>query len=254
MRYAFVDGDILAFKASSAVQKDIDWGDGLWTCHAEVDDAWDYFTDMLIAIDEKLNKHFVGEEITYVFCFSDEDNFRKSYNPDYKSNRRSNRKPCCYKGLVDKIKETYISHTVKYLEADDVVGIYCTSPVYKDICVAVSMDKDFKTIPGYFYDFGNDVLHSITEKDSKKWLCYQTLVGDVTDGYKGCPTYGPVKANKLLNGHPDSEWWSEVLKAFKSQGLTEEDAIREATMARILHYEDYPLNESEGLPKKYNPF
>lgn len=67
MRYAFVDGDILAFKASSAVQKDIDWGDGLWTCHAEVDDAWDYFTDMLIAIDEKLNKHFIGEEITYVF-------------------------------------------------------------------------------------------------------------------------------------------------------------------------------------------
>lgn len=26
MRYAFVDGDIIAFKASSAVQKDIDWG------------------------------------------------------------------------------------------------------------------------------------------------------------------------------------------------------------------------------------
>lgn len=47
MAKLLIDGDILAYKASSSVQKDIDWGDGLWTCHAYLEDAIEQFRNLL---------------------------------------------------------------------------------------------------------------------------------------------------------------------------------------------------------------
>ena len=47
MAKLLIDGDILAYKASSSVQKDIDWGDGLFTCHAYLEDAIEQFRNLL---------------------------------------------------------------------------------------------------------------------------------------------------------------------------------------------------------------
>lgn len=253
VEYAIIDGDILAFKSSSAVQKDIDWGDDLWTCHADLKEAWDYFQDMLAGIMSNLKKHGVHPN-KMILCFSGSNNFRHTLNQDYKSNRRGSRKPCCYRGLVDKIKSNYPTESQDNLEADDMVGILATSPKYKGKCVTISSDKDFKTIPAMFYNFNTDELLNISKDNADYWLCYQTLIGDITDGYKGCPSYGPVKADRLLKKIPYGERWEAVVKAYESQGLTKEDAILQCSMAHILHYEDHKEYETKAfIPKLYVP-
>lgn len=249
-----IDGDIIAYKASSAVQKDIDWGDGLWTCHAYLEDAIDQFISILDGILEGMYEHTLDEYSTddMVFFFSDKDNFRKHYLPDYKSNRKNTRKPTCYNALVEWVNNNYkCVKPIKYLEADDVIGIYATT---NEDSIIVSMDKDFKTIPGKFYDFGRGEFKAISKKEADYWHMYQTLIGDTTDGYKGCPSYGPVKANKLLHSVPvDKCLWETVVEAYVKQGLTEDDAILQATMARILRKEDFERFTEGELPPLWSP-
>ena len=74
----------------------------------------------------------------------------------------------------------------------------------------------------------------------------QTLIGDIADGYKGCPGIGAVKAKKLLDEAPV---WATVKDAYEKAGLTEEDALQQARMARILRSSDYP----DGQVKLWSP-
>lgn len=252
--YLLIDGDIIAYKASSSVQKDIDWGDGLWTCHAYLDDAIEQFKVILDGIleglyENTLERYNVSDML---FFFSDKDNFRKHYLPDYKSNRKNTRKPTCYNALVEWVYNSYKRiKPIKYLEADDVIGIYAT---INEDSIIVSMDKDFKTIPSKFFDFGRGEFKVISKKEADYWHMYQTLVGDATDGYKGCPSYGPVKANKLLRSVPVDKLWETVVEAYVKQGLTEDDAILQATMARILRKEDFERFTEGELPPLWSPY
>lgn len=230
-----IDGDIIAYQASSSVQRDINWGDDLWTCHAFLSDAQQQFNNI---IDEILNRDvFVADDYDIIYAFSDANNFRKDLNPTYKENRVNKRKPTCYKALVDSIKQKYNTVTLPNIEGDDVLGILATDPEYDSIIV--SLDKDMKTLPCKFYNFGKDELITITEDRAKYWHMYQTLIGDTTDGYSGCPKYGPVKASKLLDETDPQDYWKVVVDAFKKQGMTEEDALLQARMAYILHKGDY---------------
>ena len=63
----------------------------------------------------------------------------------------------------------------------------------------------------------------------------QTLTGDVTDGYKGCPGVGEKKAETILK----KGTWEEVLKAYEAAKLTEQDALQQARVARICRVEDF---------------
>lgn len=236
-RVALIDGDVIAYKSSVAVQKDIDWGDGLWTCHAFLGEATVQAEAMIEGLTEDFDK--------IILTFSDKHNFRKDILPTYKSNRIGKRKPTCYKGLVAWLKDHYKSYTYKNLEGDDVLGILATEPVENNERVILSIDKDFKTIPSKFYDFSRDEFYDHTKNDALYWHMYQTLIGDVTDGYSGCPTYGPVKAKRLLNSVSPEEYWDAVVDAYKTQGLTEEDALLQARVAHILHYGDYNMETGE---------
>lgn len=248
-----IDGDIIAYKASSSVQKDIDWGDGLWTCHAYLDDAIEQFKSILDVIlegiyENTLERYNVSDML---FFFSDKDNFRKYYLPEYKSNRKNTRKPTCYRALVEWVYNTHkCVKPIKYLEADDLIGIYATT---YDSSMIVSMDKDFKTIPSKFFDFGRGEFRSISKDEADYWHMYQTLVGDITDGYKGCPSYGPVKAKKTLANITTDNLWDTVVKAYEKEGLTKDDAILQATMARILRKEDFDRFTEGELPPLWAP-
>lgn len=251
--YLLIDGDIIAYRASSAVQKDIDWGDGLWTCHAYLEDAIDQFKVILDGIleglyENTLERYNVSDML---FFFSDKDNFRKHYLSDYKSNRKDTRKPTCYNALVEWVYNSYkCIKPIKYLEADDLIGIFATS--YENTII-ISMDKDFKTIPAKFFDFGRGEFKVISKDEADYWHMYQTLVGDITDGYKGCPSYGPVKAKKTLSNIPADSLWDTVVKAYEKEGLTKDDAILQATMARILRKEDFHRFTEGDLPPLWSP-
>ena len=70
------------------------------------------------------------------------------------------------------------------------------------------------------------------------------------DGYKGVPGIGAKGAEKLLAEAQGKEW--EVIRgAYEKAGLTEEDALRNARLARILRPNEYNFTIKE--PILWNP-
>ena len=242
------DADMVCFKVCAAVEKEIDWGDGLWTLHADADEAQNKIDatvrDLTMKVLDKLNYEGTYE---IVMCFSDDVNFRKKLYPLYKANRIGKRKPVCYRGVVEWVKSEYTAYQRDGLEADDCLGILST--MNPGNAVIISGDKDFKSVPGMFYDYLHGVLYEIDQDDADKAHLYQTLIGDTADNYPGCPGVGEKTAEKLFM--TDGVSWDTVVKQFEKKGLTEEDAILQARVARILRKEDYDFKTKE--PILWNP-
>lgn len=242
------DADMLVFETCSSVEQEINWGDDLWTLHADAADAKARIDDRVLSLTNtiltKLN-HDGAYEI--LMCFTDDNNFRKKILPTYKANRIGKRKPVCYKGVKDWVMENYTTYLRPYLEADDCIGILATS---KPNTIVISGDKDFKSVPGRFYNYRKGELYEISVEEADKWHLYQTLIGDTADNYSGCPGIGEKTAEKLL---ADECSWNAVVAQFTKKGLTEADALIQARVARILRKEDYDFKKKEPIlwePKK----
>ena len=238
MTTALIDADVLAYQAASAGEKPTNWGDGLWTLHSYEDDVLGMFEDKLKSLLEKL------EATKYILAFTAPNNFRYSVLPSYKGNRVDKRKPMLLNWVKSQAMEDHESFIKEGLEGDDCLGILATCGRYVDPVIC-SIDKDFKTIPGKFYDFGKDVLYDISEAEADWWHMYQTLVGDATDGYKGCPGIGPVAAKKILD--QEGDMWTNVVAAFTKAKLGPEEALVQARVARICRASDYSFNKKEVI-------
>lgn len=225
-----IDADIYAFRALAATEEETNWGDDVWTLSADHRAGMNAFTSEIDKIKEVLN----SEDL--LLCFSGSDNFRKHINPTYKGNRKNSRKPLGYPAFVEELKSKYEWQLHDNLEADDVLGLLATRPDNAGQCVVVSEDKDLMTIPCKLYRPHADERLDISEADADKNFLTQTLTGDATDGYSGCPTIGAKRAAALLGNRPA---WSLVEAAFIKQGLTREDALLQARMARILRWSDW---------------
>lgn len=83
-------------------------------------------------------------------------------------------------------------------------------------------------MPGNFFDLGHPEggILRITPEAANLWFITQTLTGDPTDNYPGCPGIGPATARKLLKdaGPVMTTLWAVVLAAYEKAGLTESDA------------------------------
>jgi DNA polymerase-1 len=167
-------------------------------------------------------------------CISGADNFRKGISPTYKGGRKKSRKPCGYPAFVQWCKDTYEYGIEDTLEADDLMGILATTPGANTIIV--SDDKDMLTIPSRLYLPTRGDLIDQTVAAADHAFLTQTLTGDTTDGYSGCPKVGAVTAARILGSRPD---WSLVESAFIKSGLTKDDALTQARLARILRHEDW---------------
>jgi DNA polymerase-1 len=226
-RTLLIDGDIVVYQYSSTVEHEIDWGDDVWSLWADAKEAQQLILQYLdILVEETAADDFI-------FCFSDKDNFRKDIDSTYKSNRKGKRKPVCYKALKEWIQDQYKTETWNRLEADDVMGIMATADMLAGEKVIVSEDKDMKTIPGLLWRSGE--MLNISQEQADYNHLYQTLVGDATDGYPGLRGVGDKRATELLK----TPTWETVIKAFEKAGQTEEDALVQARLARILRASDY---------------
>ena len=248
MRVALIDADILAYQAAVVSEQSFDWGDGMWTLHAFEPDAIAAFNTILNTIVEKTKAD------DFYLMFSDRDNWRKDVLPTYKSNRSGVRKPMLLRFLKEIAEENYKCVTMPGLEGDDVLGIWMTQPSKLEPVrelILCSIDKDFKTIPGKHYNFKADEFFEISEHEADKWHMVQTLTGDTTDGYAGCPGCGPKTAEKILQAALDegTPWanpqqlreiyWKHVVKAYDKAGFGEEEALVQARVARICRHSDY---------------
>lgn len=232
-----IDGDILLYKAATSAEKEIDWGDDVWSLQTDLKEAKDGFQGQLDRITDKLG---INE---YVVCLSDHsNNFRKIVDPSYKSNRKGTRKPVGFVALCEWAETSYRTFRKATLEADDCMGILATKPDNVGKCVIVSDDKDLKTIPGKLYRPTQDEQLAISEQEADRFFLTQVLCGDVTDGYPGLKGVGPKTAEKILGSRPH---WGAVEQAFKKAGQTREDAIQQARLARILRWSDWDEKKGE---------
>lgn len=239
-----IDTDILLHRWAYANQFGIDWDDdGEFVEVMNPDRAVDEFDD---DIQHLLKKSKCRE---YVCCISSEFNFRYKVLKTYKHNRTGD-KPKLYDVLREHVQSTHPCKCWRNLEADDLLGILSTRSPGE--CVIASLDKDLDQIPGRHYNWNKDSLYQITPAYGDWWFLRQVLTGDATDGYKGCPKIGPKKAEKLLLEAFDGEafnlrkGWDLVLSAYHKAKLTEEDALQQARVARILRVGEY--NEHTKQP------
>lgn len=233
MTMLLIDGDIILYQISAAVEEPIDWGDDFWTLHGDVRVAKASFDHEI----QKLLKRL--EASSAIIALSDpKNNWRMSILPTYKHNRKGKRKPVVYTPLREYVIENYETAVSPALEADDVLGILSGKGR-----IIVSDDKDLRTIPGELYRPTKDDHIEITEEEADRYHLFQTLTGDSVDGYSGCPGIGPKKADVVLK----EGTWDEVVEAYLKAGLNEETALVQARVARILRPNEWNKKEEEVL-------
>jgi DNA polymerase I len=236
-RHLLIDADIVAYRACAAAECETEWEPDVWSITCDHNEAMISFNDQ---IDYLID---VVGSTSYSLCFSSSDNFRKALYPTYKANRAS-RKPVGYKHFVQNIfsRNEGLIVTKPTLEADDCIGILATTPSKGREMIIWSIDKDLMQIPGLHLIDGAVVETSSPGTDM--WFYTQILTGDSTDNYPGCPGVGPKKAADILNKELS---WTSVVNAYLKAGLTEEDALLQARMARILQASDWDSEKQEPI-------
>jgi DNA polymerase-1 len=239
-----IDADVLAFEAAVVAEESIEWKDEMWTVHA----------DMALAKARVVNRVEEFKDLmktdNVTMCLTDRANFRRILNPDYKANRSKSRLPIILRQVKQWIIEEYDGQMWTNLEADDVISILATDKEMDEETIIVSIDKDFKTVPGIFYDYNKGEYHQPTEEEADNYHLVQAIAGDHTDGYSGVPGIGVTRAQRLLE--KDGYTWETVAKCYEKAGLTEQDALMNAWMARLLRAENYSFR-TNTIKKLWTP-
>lgn len=264
MRTLLIDGDILVVSTGAVLEQEVDWGNDEWTLTCDVGEV----KTTVIATIRRLERDLDADRS--IITLSQGTTFRHDMFDGYKKGR--GRKPVG----TNEVKRWLIEeHGAKYkpgIEADDVMGILATNPrLVPGEKIIVSQDKDMLTIPGKLYRNGEII--TVTEEEATFNWFMQTLTGDTTDGYPGCPGVGEVTAREALTGclgwepyehtfltgkrkgETESRWrsitmpslWEAVVSQFEKAGLTAEDALLQARLARILRNEDYDHAKKEAI-------
>ncbi|TPI67589.1 exonuclease [Mesorhizobium sp. B3-1-3] len=264
MRTLLIDGDILVVSTGAALEVETDWGDDEWTLTCDVAEVKATVLSTIRRLERDLDAD------ASVITLSKGTTFRHDLYAGYKKGRQ--RKPVG----TNEVKRWLIEeHGAKYkpgIEADDVMGILATNPrIITGEKIIVSQDKDMMTIPGLIYRNGEII--TVTPEEAEINFLTQALTGDTTDGYPGCPGMGPVTAATALQnvtgwesyehtiergkrkGEIETRWkeipvptlWDAVVHQYLRAGLTEEDALLQARLARILHNDDYDHAKKEPI-------
>lgn len=271
-----MDGDWLVFQSMSAAEFDESWEEEIWHRCCDHKKAREILDDTIQSYATR-KKAWRGAPI--VLAFTDSINWRKELvDPEYKSNRKATKKPVGYFEFLEALweRDDYICIREPRLEGDDVMGIIGSNSKAFGFgkAVLVSCDKDFKTIPDCDFLWcttGNILVN--TQESADFWHMFQTIKGDITDGYKGIPGWGDTaegfledpfvtfpetsvlrsgknkgqEVTKWVKRAPDASesLWDCIVSIGAKAGLTEDDVITQARMARILRFNDYDFTTGE---------
>ena len=251
MKTLIIDGDIVLFQIGRVTEDITDFGD-------MVCESFDMESSVRLLEHEldMIAKRTGYARENMMFAISSDTNFRKTFFPTYKGNRKNVRKPLGLKAmrefLLDNM-EKYQTIMMNDLEADDVMWILGSdSP---DDYTIYSQDKDLYTIPCEQWDFKKKKFITPKLEQSLHFLYTQVLTGDTVDGYKGCPKIGKVKAQRALC---DTKSELDMLKACHLLYINEygkeakEKLLIQIGQARILHMAD--LIQLRGKELTYNPY
>lgn len=262
-----IDADILAFTAASAVQKIHEDEFGWVQPFANRFEGEAVIDNMLGGLEQMFKStHF------RLILTDPKENWRREVLPTYKAFRKETAKPLLLEILKDYMRDKYQAEHWPELEADDVLGILMTEPQeYEGERILVGKDKDFLTIPGKYHRIGNldsrgkPIVTNVNKWQAIRYHLLQTLTGDATDGYPGCPGIGKGRVDELLDNpkllvpqkgvitrgvnkgkettrwvsEPTRDFWAMIVSNYEKGGQTEDDALVNARCAHILHHEDY---------------
>jgi DNA polymerase-1 len=236
-----IDTDILVVSGCAAGMKEFEGEDDEWYYSIDLKEV----KNSLLSTIEQFKKELEADDA--ILCLSQGLTFRHEIYPDYKGGR--GRKPLGVGAIKRWLVEEHGAKIKPGIEADDTLGILATHPsLIAGKKIIVSADKDLKTIPGDLYHGGNWM--EIDEATARyNWLL-QTLMGDTTDGYPGCPGMGPVSARKILDKldiENEAEWWPAIVEAYDKKKLDEPFALTMARCAKILHHTDYNFKKKEVI-------
>jgi len=233
-----IDADIIVYQAAAICEHIVEFADELHVLYSDVKEA-------KVILDERLATFEEDTGIAcddMVFCFSDKKNFRKDVLPTYKGNRKETRKPMAYQPLKLWVEQDYNCVTMPGLEGDDVIGIMATDPSDNNDYIIWTIDKDLNQIPGKHWAL--DEVREIGEEEAHRFHMLQTLMGDATDGYSGCPGIGAKRADAILDISTD---WNIVKETYEAKGLSEKEALIQARVARICRHSDYDFDKQEVI-------
>lgn len=240
-----IDGDIFLWECCLSAEQAFDWGDDLWTLHADAQEIRLKLDIAFASLKDKL------KATTMAIALSGPTNWRKEVLPTYKANRKKTRKPVAFFAMKEYVRETYTTFEIPTLEADDVCGLLMGRDLWKSKFerVIVSADKDLLQIPGLHYNPNkpHEGISKVTPEDGTYNFMYQALTGDAVDGYSGCPGVGPKTAERKLKQADPKDYWGIVLESYEDAGLTYEDALQQARVAKILTTKDYNFQTNEVI-------
>lgn len=182
-RYAFIDGDLLAYPAAAKLEQENDIG----TVHT-------YLDNHVLAVADMFNLD------DFTIYLSTAANFRRDVYPDYKRNREATQRPKWLAPCKAFLYEHWAAKAVKPLEADDLLGIAITE---NPEALLISYDKDLKQIPGWHGDQRDGRISFVDDTSAWRNFLVQLVAGDATDNCPGIYKIGPKKAEAWYN---DNGW------------------------------------------------
>lgn len=237
---ALIDADSILYKVGFAIEDKVIWNEMEYLCGDELVQDVSYYSDLEVA--KKTVVDMINGILEYTECdepmvvLSGKGNFRLSLPTEYKYNRKDVRKPEYFEELREFTISYFKATVTNGIEADDLVVYLKTSNPEDYILCAIDKDVLYQTV-GTHYNYGKGEEVTTTPFQAMKFAYIQTLAGDSSDGYKGCPTIGIKKAEKLLaDCKTEKCMWAKVVEAYKANGLTMNDALNTMRLANMHQY------------------
>lgn len=249
---ALIDADSIVYRVCCAVEDKTIWNEleVLTGKEEQLDIEYSIDLDIMYTTIEGIieNILFATECEEALICIGDgTKNFRFNNPLGYKENRKDLRKPEGFNEAIDYMVNKLGAKLIggNLIEVDDYVVHLKTKYPDKYLLCAIDKDVLYQT-EGEHYNYVKDEFITVTKEDTIKYLFYQALVGDASDGYKGCKGIGDKKAKELLDNLTkgkkipldklESYLYKMLVPVFVSKGHNEDYFLQTLRLASMHQY------------------
>lgn len=192
MRVAIIDADTLLFVTALSEQNQAFTYDANYEIEFDVKRC---ISQILNRINDIL---YETRCTSFRLYLTGKSNFRYKILPSYKWRRQDVLKPVLLSQLKDIMCSDHNAKIVDDLEADDL----CTMDMSREeegvTKVLCHIDKDLDQAHGEHFNFKDNRLYKVSKEEAEYKLWEQTLLGDNSDCYLGCPKVGKEKVPSII--------------------------------------------------------